>query len=143
MEKKLKKPDRKAFLRRIKIVMKFPLRGRIKKRYQNTRGRAHQKGGAGVNSPYIKKFQKLPKSFCSICAESLKVKLNLYCDCFRNFPHSRCALSTWMFTSTFPTNRYICQSYIENSYKSFHCYTTRHLFAKLHSYIEDVDCIST
>ena len=94
MEKKLKKPDRKAFLRRIKIVMKFPLRGRIKKRYQNTRGRTHQKGGAGFNSPYIKKFQKLPKSFCSICAESLKVKLNLYCDRFRNFPHSRCALST-------------------------------------------------
>ena len=90
----------------------------------------------------IRKFQKLSKSLCSICAESLKVKLNLYCSFCRNFYHSSCAHPTCNFTSTFPSYRYICQSCIENNYKSFHCYTSFHLSAELHNYTEDADCIS-
>ena len=95
----------------------------------------------GINR-IIKKFQKSSKSLCSICAESVKVKLNLYCDFCRNFYHLSCAHPTCSFTSTFPTNGYICQSCIENSYKSFHCYASFHLSAELYDYIEDVDCIS-
>ena len=122
--------------------MKSPLRRRIKKvitipEEVLTKVEEHY----AINR-IIKNFQKSSKSLCSICAESVKVKLNLYCDFCRNFYHSSCAHPTCSFTSIFPTNRYICQSYIENNFKSFHCYTSFHLSAELCNYIEDVDCIS-
>ena len=90
----------------------------------------------------IKKFQKSSKSLCRICAESVKVKLSRYCEFCRIFYHSRCGHPTCSFESTFPTNRYVFQSCIENNYQSFHCFISFHVSAELYNYIEDVDCMS-
>lgn len=90
----------------------------------------------------IKMFQKSSKSLCRIGAESVKVRLNRYCDFCKIFYHSRCPHPTCSFESTFPTNRYVFQSCIENNYQSFHCFISFHVSAELYNYIENFDCMS-
>ena len=85
MEKKLKKPHRKFFFRRIKIVMKSPLRGRIKKVITIPGEGLNKEEEQDAINRIIRKFHKLSKSLCSICDESLRVKLNLHCNFCRNF----------------------------------------------------------
>ena len=76
------KPQRKSFFRRIKIVMKSPFRRRIKKVITIPEDELTKKEDHYAINRIIKKFQKLSKR---ICANSSKVKLNLYCDFCRTF----------------------------------------------------------
>ena len=70
MKKSLKKPQSKTFFRRIKIVMKSPLRERIKKINTIPEKELTKEEEHYAMTRIIKKFQESPKSLCSTCAES-------------------------------------------------------------------------
>ena len=125
MKKSLKKPQSKTFFRRIKIVMKSPLRGRIKKINTIPEKELTKEEEHYAITRIIKKFQKSPKSLCSTCAESENsISIGTFVEAFT---HWSCTHPTYSFASTFLTICYICLSYTENSYKSFYCYTSFHL----------------
>ena len=125
MKKSLKKPQSKTFFRRIKIVMKSPLRERIKKINTIPEKELTKEEEHYAMTWIIKKFQKSPKSLCSTCAESENsISIGVFVEAFTLWS---CTHPTYSFASTFLTNCYICLSYTENSYKSFYCYTSLHL----------------